>query len=80
MNRRDFLSTILITCSAPAIVRAESLMKIVVPSTAEVLAIGGGFTKAEREAFDRMLDAFEDSEVLSLPLSQAWKRSLFINK
>jgi hypothetical protein len=31
MNRRGFLSAILATATAPAIVRAESLMKIAVP-------------------------------------------------
>lgn len=31
MNRRGFLGSILVGCAAPAIVRAESLMRIVTP-------------------------------------------------
>ncbi len=33
MNRRGFLNGVLAACAAPAVVRAGSLMKIVVPST-----------------------------------------------
>lgn len=49
MNRRSFLSAILATACAPAIVRAESLMKcsgIVVPTLGEVAAINGTFLTA----------------------------------
>lgn len=41
MNRRGFLATMLAAGAAPAIVRASSLMKLVVPSTEEVIAING---------------------------------------
>lgn len=44
MNRRGFLSAILATACAPAIVRAESLMRcsgIVVPTLGDVAAING---------------------------------------
>lgn len=50
MNRRSFLTAVLATCAAPAIVRASSLMPargIVVPTTAEVLAINAGGTYAD---------------------------------
>jgi hypothetical protein len=39
MNRRGFLGSILAAAVAPAIVRADSLMRIVAPTTAEVLAV-----------------------------------------
>ena len=42
MNRRSFMSGMLSLFAAPAIVRADSLMRIVVPSTAEVMSIGRG--------------------------------------
>jgi len=41
MNRRGFMGLILGVCAAPAIVHAESLMKIVIPTTQEVMAING---------------------------------------
>lgn len=45
MNRRGFLGAILAAGCAPAIVRASSLMKvsgIIIPTTAEVIAVNGG--------------------------------------
>lgn len=39
MNRRGFLGTMLALGAAPAVVRAESLMRIVVPTTREVMDI-----------------------------------------
>jgi len=41
MDRRGFLGAILAAGCAPAIVRASSLMKIVVPTTVEVLEYSG---------------------------------------
>ena len=40
MNRRGFLGVVLATGCAPAIVRAESLMRIVVPTVEETLLFG----------------------------------------
>lgn len=42
MNRRNFLQIMLATCSAPAIVRAASLMPIYVPSNQIVRLEGRG--------------------------------------
>jgi len=48
MNRRTFMGSILALGAAPAIVRADILMRIVVPTTAEVMKLGGGnITAAE---------------------------------
>jgi phospholipid N-methyltransferase len=47
MDRRGFLQGILTAMTAPAIVRIGSLMpvrSIVIPTTAEVIAVGGGNT------------------------------------
>ena len=41
MNRRSFMSAIFALGAAPAIVRADSLMRIVVPKPAQLLAFGG---------------------------------------
>lgn len=41
-TRRGFLGSILALGAAPAIVRADSLMRIIVPTTEEVVAIVGG--------------------------------------
>lgn len=51
MNRRRFLQAILATGIAPAIVRAESLMKIVIPSTKEVAWFNGEIGKYEGVTF-----------------------------
>ena len=45
MNRRNFLASILALSAAPAIVRAQSLMRIsgiIIPDTETVAAIAGG--------------------------------------
>lgn len=51
MNRRSFLGTLAVEFAAPAVVRASSLMKIVVPTTEEVFYVAfrdstGGFGMA----------------------------------
>ena len=40
MNRRGFLSTCIAVCVAPAIVRADSLMKVI-PRATEILSVNG---------------------------------------
>lgn len=44
MDRRNFLGAMLAACSAPAIVRAESLMQIVVPKQELILPSSSGFS------------------------------------
>ena len=48
MNRRGFLGAMLAACAAPAIVRAESLMRIapVAPPQGFVLTAGGLYTQS----------------------------------
>lgn len=60
MNRRGFLGTILAACAAPAIVRADSLMKIARPSERLILPGDAGFLGAVREitAYDITRDTF----------------------
>jgi len=55
MNRRGFLAAMLAAGSAPAIVKAESLMKIVVPKR-EILRVTGVdmYSVAKRYADNRM--------------------------
>ena len=46
MNRRGFLGSILAACAAPAIVRADSLMRIV-PRETEVITLAGDLIHGE---------------------------------
>ena len=55
MNRRSFLQAILASGCAPAIVKADSLMKIFVPRNEPIILYGDGIhddTKALQTWFD----------------------------
>jgi hypothetical protein len=58
MNRRGFMSSILALGAAPAIVRAESLMRIVLPTFEETLAINYYERKIVQDIFEISRKAF----------------------
>ena len=63
MNRRGFLTAMLAACAAPAIVRAESLMRIVVPTLAEIRLYGDGIHD-DTDALQKIIDGATGSIIL----------------
>ena len=78
MNRRSFLSSILLTATAPAIVRADSLMRIV-PRDTSILQRGDlvymdGLTFFNN---DKGIWAYDSKSNLIRPYPPEWPDALF---
>lgn len=58
MNRRGFMQMILVASAAPALVRADSLMKIIRPSQGLILPLGVDGAVREVRMYDLNRDAF----------------------
>lgn len=56
MNRRSFLQACLVAASAPAFVRAESLMKLWIPPEQRILKLWGDGWHDDTAALQRLID------------------------
>lgn len=72
MKRRNFLATMLAPASAPAIVRAESLMKIVVPPKDIFTFTVGGFTQHNGRVSDIRL------HIADLDITELYPREVLV--